>query len=154
MEERADPSKVVISNRGFTGGGFVDWVKEGRLKFTDRRAVGPKQKSDLWDAQFLSCVIAGMQPGSVVIDMRTEPYKVLDGNARIGAIVDFLNGETLHYPKSDRDLDGLSLWELGPFGFRGIQRRLSEACFSLTCIMPGTGDKEADLIAQFVQSNQ
>ena len=148
MEQRADPSKVIISNRGFTGDGFVDWVKEGRLKLTDRRAIGPKQKSDLWDCHFLSCVVAGVSPGTVVIDMRTEPYKVLDGNARIGAIVDFLNGDTLRHPNSD--MDQLSLWEFGGLGERVILRRLREASFSLVCIMPGTGDLEAERIAQFL----
>ena len=82
-------------------------------------------------------------------DVYRSLYKVLDGNARIGAIVDFLNGDTLRHPNSD--MDQLSLWELGGLGGRVIERRLSEAVFSVSYIMPGTGDKEFETIAQFLR---
>lgn len=149
MQKRADPAKLIIENRTLTGALASEWVQEGRLIISDRRAIGPKQKSDLWDCHFLSLVVVGVSPGTVVIDMRTEPYKVLDGNARIGAIVDFLNGDTLRHPNSD--MDQLSLWELGGLGGRVIERRLSEAVFSVSYIMPGTGDKEFETIAQFLR---
>lgn len=148
MEERADPSKVVISNRGFTGGGFVDWVKEGRLKLTDRRAVGPKQKSDVWDANFIASIVAGMHPGLVVIDQRTEPYRVLDGNGRIGAVVDFLNGDLHNIPS---DLGNMSTWDFSSLGEYVIKRKVREATFTVVCILPGTGDKEFEVLAQSLQ---
>lgn len=151
--ERADPSKVVIQTRAFDGGTFAGWVNEGLLKVSSRREVGPKQKSDVWDASFISTLIVGMPAGHVVIDMRTEPYRVIDGNGRIGAVVDFLSEAVLHYKEGDHkapDLDGLSPWDFG-LDARVINRKVREATFSTTCIMPGTGEREFDVIAQAVR---
>lgn len=149
MEQRADPAKVVISNRSIDSGMLADMVSEGRLTLANRRAIGAKQKSDLWDCHFLSGVIAGMPPGHVVIDMRVEPYRVIEGNGRIGAVVDFLGGKILNDPPSD--LRGMSLWELGGLDERTINRRVREASFAATCIMPGTGELEFETLAQFLR---
>ncbi|MBR5950052.1 MAG: hypothetical protein IKZ87_01305 [Actinomycetaceae bacterium] len=149
--QRAAPAKTIIESRYFPAETLAEMAGDGRLLFADRRTLSHRHKDEWWDAYFISRVVVGIQPGHIVIDMRSEPYRVLVGSARVGAAVDFLNGAILCTPNAD--LDEMSLWDFGSLGEKTIKRRVREATFSASCIMPGTGDLEFEAIKSSMLSD-
>ena len=80
--------KLRVENQTLNGSKILQLAKSGRLK------IRPRDKSPEWDAAYIAGLLARIQPGHFILDERDpDNIEVIEGNARLGAFVDFFAGK-------------------------------------------------------------
>lgn len=81
-------STLRVENQTLNGGAVLKLARSGKLE------IRPRDKSPEWDAAYIAGLLAKIQPGHFILDQRDrEHIKVIEGNARLGALIDFFNGK-------------------------------------------------------------